>query len=299
MTNGGATVGVDIGGTKTRMAWLDGRDLREFYHEPTPDDPERALRDVVDAVRSLELPAPLGRIGIGCPGPLDPDAGVVRSPPNLPAWRDVPVVERLQDELGVPVRLENDANAGALGEALHGSAQGFRWVFYLTISTGIGAGIVIDGRIHRGFRGLAGEVWSFVPAHFGVESDLTVTELASGAGMTEQVRRALASGRESVIPVDEVSTRSILEASKEGDPLAVETMDRARRTLAGTLCFVLPLLAPDIIVLGGGLCTDPDWFVEPLREAVRSRLRIRSFADVPIRRAELWDRAVLYGAVSL
>lgn len=292
-------IGIDIGGTKTKMGYLrDGR-MQTFFHERTPRDPDVALDLLTRGLGQAEVAEVVSRIGIGCPGPLDPCRGVVLSPPNLPEWKDFSLSSRLAEALGVPVRLGNDANVGALGEAVYGSARGAETVFYMTISTGIGTGIVSDGRVHGGARGLAGELWAFDPSAFGGVSRGNVNELASGTGLIRQAERALRAGRPTRIPADDVTSATILRAFGDGDPLAVEIVERARQCLAATLAFVVHVVAPDVIVLGGGLCTDTDWFVRPLQERVPGLVGIPQLRDTPIRRAELWDDAVLYGAISL
>ena len=294
------TVGIDIGGTKTKMAFLDGGDLRVFFHESTPQEPGAALRMLADGLRNADLPAPLNAVGIGSPGPLDQQTGIVHSPPNLPQWDSFTIRDSLAEELGVPVELENDANCGALGEAVHGAAKDYRRVFYMTISTGLGTGIVFDKKVYRGAFGLAGDIWAYDPASLGAApGGDNLTELASGNGLVHQAERAIDNGRTTSIPKDDVSTRTILAAFAAGDGLAAEVVETARHALAGTICFVLHLLAPEIVTLAGGLCTDPKWFVEPVTQLVHEKVGIDKLREIPIQRAELWEDAVLYGALSL
>ena len=167
---------------------------------------------IAEAIRKARLPGEPAGVGIGCPGPLDQEQGVVLRPPRLPKWDDFPIVTALQRRLDVPVSLENDANAGALGEALHGSGRGRRRVFYVTISTGVGTGIVIDGRIYRGRRGLAGEIWAFDPACFcGGKGLWNLNDLGSGEGLVRQVRHALEQGARSMI-----SARAVTRCGRPG-----------------------------------------------------------------------------------
>jgi glucokinase len=239
-------------------------------------------------------------MGIGCPGPLDQARGIVQSPPNLPQWADFPLADRLRDALGVPVALENDANAGALGEALDGAGRGARTVLYVTISTGIGVGIVIDGRIHRGAHGLAGEVWAFCPNCFASDGPApNVTDLASGNGLVSLLRGRVADGYPTCLRPDDADMPAILEACAGGDPAACALVADAQRTLAATISFCLHLLDPDVVVLGGGLCTDESWFVAPVRDLVACCVALPALARTPIRRADLWSSAVLHGALAL
>ena len=236
----GAILGIDIGASKTRMALFRNGRLAPFFHEPTPQHPESFMTMISAAIhRSGAVPG-LSGIGIGCPGPLDQTMGTVLAPPYLPCWDRFPVADRLKREFDVPVFLENDGNAGALGEALFGSARGCRRVFYMTISTGLGAGIVIDRRIYRGAHGLAGEIWAFDPGLFpGSGRNVILNEIASGTGMVLQARHYIGQGMETGIPTDVSDSRVILEASEQGDALAVRIVEETRQTLAATLLFAL------------------------------------------------------------
>ena len=139
---------MDIGGTKIVTGILENETISILARFPTPHRPEEAVRRIVGSIRQCRR-KDFSAIGIGAPGPLDPEEGVILSPPNLPKWHDFPLAPRLEAELEVPAWLDNDANLGALGEAIHGSGRGLKSIFYF-ISTGIGSGLIIDGRIHRG-----------------------------------------------------------------------------------------------------------------------------------------------------
>src|SRR5690606_35210320 len=164
----GATplVGVDIGGTKIAVALGEaGGTVRARRRRPTDPSgrPEDDLARIADDVRAVVAEAGLAlsdvaAVGVTAPGPLDAEAGVVLLPPNLPGWRNVPIVSALRDALGVPVFLENDANAAALAEWHFGAGRGLRHMVYLTMSTGVGGGLVLDGRLYRGVLGSAGEI---------------------------------------------------------------------------------------------------------------------------------------------
>jgi glucokinase len=292
-------IGIDIGGSKTRIAYERGGELHPFHRGPTPQDPAAAVRAIVAAVRAARLPRAPAALGVGCPGPLDLAAGLVLSPPNLPRWDRFPLAAELRSALGVPVVLENDANAGALGEATRGAARGFPAVLYVTLGTGLGVGIVFGGRVHHGAFGLAGEVWAFPPAAFDGAPGDNLTSLCSANGLVLQAERRLRAGRASALPRDGLTAPAILRAFAAGDALAVEVVELARRALAAALCFSLHLLAPDIVVLGGGLCRDESWFVAPLRERVRAQPGLAALRQVPVRRAALWNEAVLWGAIEL
>lgn len=292
---------IDIGATKTVVAVLHDGAMKEIARFPTESTPVAEVDSIASAVKRNALALDASVVGIGAPGPLDPTRGIILAPPNLPGWRDFPLTERLSSALDKPVRLENDANAGALGEAEDGSGRGFQSVYYLTISTGIGSGLVIDGRIFGGHRGIAGEVYAVEPGHYaGHARGDNLNELSSGPGMVRRMKRKLAAGAHSSLEsVADFDAPELLAAADAADPVALSTLDEARNAIAGLLTSVLFIVAPHVIVLAGGLCTENRWFVEPVRERVREWMPIPELAEVPIQRATLWDRAVLFGAARM
>ncbi len=302
MSEGGYPVAVDIGATKTVVAVFRDGKMDEIDRFLTPERPESEVDLIVTSIQNSETAAAATAVGIGAPGPLDPIAGEILAPPNLPGWRNFPLTELLQSRLDLPVRLENDANLGALGEATYGTGAGYRSIFYLTISTGIGSGLVIDGKIFGGHRGIAGEVYALEPGHFyGRNGEGNLNDLASGPGLVRCARHRLANGETSSLPgpADDFDTPELLAAAEAGDTVALTTLEAGRHAIAGLLTTVLLVVAPDSIVLAGGLCTESRWFVDPVRERVKAWMPIPELAEVPIERAKLWDRAVLYGAAQL
>jgi glucokinase len=286
-------VAVDIGATKTVIAVYEGTVMSEIARFPTGRHPEDEVTRIVETIRKEPRASAATAVGIGAPGPLDPVAGRILAPPNLVGWRDFPLVDELVSRLGKTTRLENDANLGALGEAVHGSGAGYRSMYYVTISTGIGAGFVIDGKIFGGHRGIAGEVFAVEPGHFnGMPGGDNLNELASGPGLVRRAKRLSSHD-------GNFDTPELFAAVDAGDALAVGILEDGRNAIVGLLTTVLFSVAPDAIVLAGGLCTENRWFVEPVRDRVRTWVNIPELAEVPIERAKLWDRAVLYGAAEL
>ena len=293
-------VGIDIGGSKTKIAYYDTKGIHTFLHEPTPKDPDEFVIMVADGIDQERLSGPIRGIGIGCPGPLNQATGEVLSPPNLRHWDRFPLVDRLTDRFNIPVFLENDGNAGALGEALFGSGLNHRRVFYMTLSTGLGTGLVLDRKIYRGAHGLAGEIWAFDQGLFPVaDRQVIINDMGSGNGMIKEALQYIQAGEKTEIPLDIADSRFILEASERGDTVAEKVVQHAREVVAATICMALYLLDPDIIVLGGGLCTKPHRILDPVLEIVNNKLRIEQLKNTPIVRAKLWEDAVLYGAVGL
>lgn len=293
---------VDIGATKTVVAYTDGDAIEQVARCATDPDPTVAADAIVSAlsaVREQSGQEPRA-IGIGCPGPLDPITGTILEPPNLRDWWGFPLAEYVAERSGLPVAIENDANLGALGESIHGGGAGYRSLFYITLSTGIGAGYVVDGRIIGGHRALAGEIYAFDPGTFtGSPTGSTILELASGPGLVSSAIRRVRAGRRTVLEEAGLDTKALLAAADERDPVALETVEDGRNAIAALLVAVILSVAPEAIVLAGGLCTESRWFVDPIRTKIADWLTIDAFREIPVRRAELWDRAVLYGAAAL
>ncbi len=285
---------VDIGGTKMAFATLKGDNLLIHDRVSTPQNPEEAVGLIVQTARKC---GSIAAIGIGAPGPLDAERGVILTPPNLPGWHGYSLAADIEAELGLPVRLENDASLGALGEAVYGSGRGMKSIFYLTISTGIGSGLIVDGTIHSGRNGMAGELWAFQPGNFNGGADgPTIMDLASGPGLLRRARQRLASGRESILNEENLDMKGFLGAALDGDVVALEILEEGRDAIAAMLVAVIEIAAPDAVVLGGGLCNDMCWYVEPVCSRIRSWVKIPLLAQTPVHRARLWDEAVLYGA---
>ena len=254
-----------MGGTKIAFAVGDeagrllGRARRPTEASGRPeDDLGRIAADVRRLLAEAGLaPADVAAVGVTAPGPLDPERGIVLSPPNLPGWHDVAVVARLRAALGVPVFLENDANAAALAEWHFGAARGLRHVVYLTMSTGVGGGLILDGRLYRGVLASAGEIghapveWNGEPCACGQRGCLEA--YVGGAAWSRRLRAsapaasravALAGAREALKP------EHVVAAAREGDAFALAELARWNDYVARGIVWIVMALAPEAIVLG-------------------------------------------------
>lgn len=266
-----AVLAVDLGGTQIRAA-LVTPDRAVHCRRSAPTRDEEGVEAVVarivavaaevrDQAAADGLPEPVG-IGISAPGPLDPWRGVVLSPPNLKGWRDVPLVERVSRELALPTYLERDTNVAVMAEWRYGAAAGVRDVVYITVSTGVGGGIIVDGRPLIGPHGLAGEV-----GHLVVELDGPVCGcggvghvegIASGTALEREARDLLDRGAAPALARlassgESVDAELVARAADDGDPACVALLDRAW-TAIGALCgSLVNLLNPEVIVIGGGI----------------------------------------------
>ena len=299
--NNKITIGVDIGGTKTRVGYLNEDNKVEVLgHVATSQNPNEAVKNIINVIRSTKIPGVIEKIGIVCPGPLDQKTGMILSPPNLLQWANFPLTEILKKEFGVEVILENDANAGALGEAVFGAAKDAYTLLYFSLSTGIGAGIVIDKKVHGGYKGLAGEIWCVPPKLFGADTgERSITELSSGNGMVAIAKEKIANGVETAINKEQVTTYEIFNAYHKGDKLAIDLIEHAKEIINATMIFSSCLLAPDVIVLGGGLTSDLDLFFYPLQEMFKQTMPIKELKDTPIVKSSLDNDSVIYGALAL
>ena len=226
---------------------------------------EAGLQAVAGAIDSLAstVPAGIHSIGICAPGPLDPKTGVVLNPPNLPCWRDFPLAEKIVSLYHVPVQVDNDANAAALAETRWGAARGYRYVFYATIGTGIGTGIVLDGRIYHGNTGSAGEGGHVSIDYRGPQCSCgkrgCIEVLAAGPAIGARARAKIAEDSRSTIlelamgDVASVTSEFVGKAYAAGDPLAREILQETVDMLTPWLGNIVDLLDPDVLVMGGGV----------------------------------------------
>jgi glucokinase len=292
MTNPNAVIGVDIGGTKVAVGIVnsEGKILSQLRHpmvaNSTPDAALQAVIAAIDSLRSTVASDAIGAIGLCAPGPLDPITGIVANPPNLPAWRNFPLAAKIAEVYHLPVKLDNDANAAALAETRWGAARGYRYVFYATIGTGIGTGIVFDNRIYHGRTGAAGEGghvsidYRGPVCHCGKRGCIEI--LAAGPAIAARTREKLSSGsiKSSILDLahgklSEVTSHLVGEAYAQGDTLAREILEETAQFLAIWLGTIVDLLDPDVIVMGGGVAAMlypffpeikrllPQWCVNP------------------------------------
>jgi glucokinase len=307
-----SVLAIDIGGTKLAAGIVDadGRML-ERGEVPTlaHEGLEPVLARIVGLGRNLLARAaarkePVQRIGIGCAGPVDLDAGKVFNPPNLPGWSEVSLVRHIESALGLPAVLENDANAAALGEFRYGAGRGARSLVYFTVSTGIGGGIILDGKVWHGLKDAAGEV-----GHMTVCPDGPVCgcgnrgcleAMASGPSIARRAREAVAAGRPTRLrEVPVVTSADVVRLAQEGDAVACEVWDAAVKHLGIGVAAVITILAPERVVLGGGVTRAGDFLFEPLRADVRRRVKLVPIESVPILPAVLGPDVGILGAAAV
>ena len=287
----GLVIGVDIGGTKVAAGLVDGSgEILAQTRTPMVPTGEAAagLKAVISAIESVSAKYPeivkqhglLRGVGICSPGPLDPKAGVVINPPNLPCWRNFPLSAEVAKVYRVPVKVDNDANAAALAEARWGAGRGHRYVFYATIGTGIGTGIVFDGRIYHGRTGAAGEGGHVSIDYHGPQCQCgkmgCIEALAAGPAIARRARAKLsvtAGIRSAMLDLAQGNTESVTSemvghAYAGGDPLAKEVLSETVELLTIWLGNLVDLLDPDVMIIGGGVAA----MLSPFFEEIKNHL---------------------------
>lgn len=308
-------VGIDIGGTKVAVATAlaNGKLIAKARMATEVErGPQHTIRRMKELVRQVLRDSggtqPVA-IGVGCGGPLDLDEGVILSPANLPGWDAIPLKHILADEFGTEVYVDNDANAAALGEYRFGAGVGVRNLVYITVSTGIGGGIVIDGRLLHGLGAGAGEIGhqTILPegprCNCGNRGCLEV--LASGTAIARRAREALSRHGGSRMlalaggDVDKVTAETVVQAVKEQDSLALDIWHETIEYLSVGVANVITTLAPDIVVIGGGVTEAGDLLFLPLRQAVRQRIFVMPVERVEIIPPKLGGEVGVVGAIAV
>lgn len=309
-------MGVDLGGTKilTALAGMDGQVLAEVK-VPTEafEGQQHVIGQIVRSVGNVlqaggVKPEQVLALALGAPGPLDTVQGIIHFAPNL-AWHDLPIRQVLEQRLSIPVLLENDANLAALGEHIYGAGRGEDNMVYITVSTGIGGGLILGGRLYRGSTDGAGEV-----GHMTVFADGPLCgcgnrgcleALASGTAIARDARELAACGRGEQIlaaaggdPAG-ITAVTVAAAAAAGDPAAKSIIARAARYLGIGIANVINLLNPSLVVLGGGVMDIGELVWQNLQLEVRARALEAAGKSARITRAELGGRAGVMGAIAL
>jgi glucokinase len=247
-------------------------------------------------------------IGICSPGPLDPFTGVVLNPPNLPCWRNFPLAAVTEEAYGVPVRVDNDANAAALAEAIWGAAVGYRNVFFAILGTGIGTGVVFDQRIYHGRTGSAAEGGHMTIDYRGPRCPCgklgCIEALASGPNIARRAQKNLAPGAVSRIldlagSVEAVRAEHVGQAFHEGDTLAREVLAETASLLTVWLGNIVDILEPDVMVFGGGVSELMSSFFESMRSGLKHWSVNQRASEIPMLLARYGNDAGIAGAAAL
>jgi glucokinase len=301
----GTIVAVDIGGTQLRAASYADDTLRPIAQKrgktlASEPDAFGRLIQVIEGVwpKNEKVEA----IGVASPGPLNPHTGFLIAPPNIHQWRNFPLAPKLSEHFGVPAFLENDANLACLAEWKFGAGMGHHDVLYLTISTGIGGGVIINDRLLQGFHGMAAEVGHMVVLPGGPLCGCGhkghIEALASGPSIVRYVLEELEAGaRSSLKRDDKLSAREIADAARAGDALAKSAFERAGKYLGIAVANLLHIFDPSILIFGGGVSQSGPLLFDPFEASLKEQIITpRYLDDLVITTARFGDDAGLLGA---
>ena len=309
-------VGIDLGGTKISAALADAKgNILQIIKVPTQASRGQkvVINNIFAVIEELLLLKNLKKkdiacIGIGAPGPVLSDQGIVESPPNLPGWKKVNLKAILQKKFKHKVILENDANLATLAEARCGAGKGIANFVYMTVSTGIGGGIVINGELYKGVSGAAGEIGHFIVDQTGHKcgcGNLGCLEaMASGLAMRKIAISRLRERYSKILElvdgdIEKVDAEIIAKAARAGDALAKSIIGEIVDVLAKGMAGIVNVLNPSVVVVGGGLSNMNSLLFAPLNKLVKKYALPTSARAVKVVKAKLGDKAGVIGAVEV
>lgn len=312
MTNDGLILGIDLGGTKIRSLSFDSgmRNVGDDYRETEAEGgPEAVIERMADSARAAAMGGRIIACGISTPGPSKPNEGIVTDPPNLPGWRNVPLARLLSEKLGVPAWIENDANASALAEHRIGAGKGLQHMILVTLGTGVGGGLILDGKLFYGASGGAGEI-----GHQLIQPDGPLCGCGRH-GCLEAVASGIALGREAAAIVaafpggilakmvaeagEEPDAKLLHEAADAGDPEADAAIRVAGRYLGMGLTNLVNIFNPEMLVIGGSLRLMGEPYLGEAKAVVKRDAFSQHFSDVRIVEAAMGDESPAIGAALL
>jgi glucokinase len=304
---------LDLGGTQFRLA-LANRDGKLLSRYAAPTDAEesqqRLIQRISKAIRELTSDIDLKQVlgmGVAAAGLVNPGTGVLLYSPNLPRLRNVPLKALLEQEIKAPVWLANDASLAALGEHRFGAGRGFSHLVYITVSTGIGGGVIIDNALFLGSQGFAAEIGHMVIDPDGPRCACgnvgCLEALASGSAIARMALEEISKGKASTITglaghdLSKVTAEMVARAARSGDPLASEIMERAGTSLGIGVVNLLHLFDPELVIIGGGVSRAGELILAPVRKVIAERA-MPGFRQAKIVLSALGDDSGLYGAVA-
>lgn len=303
-----STIAIDIGASRMRAGSYTTESIEPIQYNQIPTRSEGMpiedrLVNLIESVWPEDYE--VKSIAAACPGPLDPINGIIVEPPNIPEWRYFPIQEFLQSIFNIPIAINNDANLAAVGEWTFGAGKGHSNLIYLTISTGIGGGIIIDNKLLSGVAGYAGEV-----GHMTINSqgpvcscgkDGHLEAIASGPSIVRWIKSRLEdeSLREH-FPEGDLTAKHISEAAESGNELAIAAYERAGKYIGLAIADLLHIFNTSLVIIGGGVSMAGDLLFEPIRKSVRDSVISDAYLDnLQILPAALGDDSGLLGALVL
>lgn len=300
-------IGIDLGGTSMKMGLVDenGQVLYET-EKPTLKDAKQALNQMIEDCKKIAQQAEvsweqIGGVGIGLPGFLDIPNGTIVRLTNL-SWENIPIKSIMEEKLQKRVEIDNDANVAALGEAWCGAGKGVRDLVCVTLGTGVGGGVIVNGQLVYGLNGFAGEIGHIqidpdgVPCNCGQKGCLET--IASATGITRLAKEALQRGESSVLPA-QPTTYDVFQAAAKKDQVAQKVLETAISALARGFALISVVLNPARFVVGGGVAKAKERLFDPLRKAYQQQALKFTAQDVEIVPALLGNQAGFIGAARL
>lgn len=303
-------IGIDLGGTIVRAGAFDSERRLLVVHETpieAPRGPEFGLRKIqglIEQVLAESGTKSLSGIGIGSTGPLDPIQGIINNPFTLPTWENVAIVEWMRKSFNVPVTLENDADAAALGEYWQGAGREAQRLYAVTVGTGIGTALIIDGQIYRGLEGSHPEGGHMVLDPSGplcyCKRHGCWESLCAGPAIERQARKTDLTGSRLLEMAEgnceKISARMVFEAARMGDVAALSIVEKVSEYFALAILNIAILFAPDMIVLSGGVMRSIDFFMPRIQQTMQDYREMVPAHRIQIVPAKLGYYAGLYGS---
>ncbi len=310
-------IGIDIGGTKIAAGLIDrqghflARALSYAHTGCSPDEVVEAVAQVADSLLKDAgvTQSQIEGVGAGCAGHINFDSGVVLANSNLPGWNKYPLRETLKESLGLPVVLDNDANCAAWGEFCFGAGRGSRHMCYVTMSTGFGMGIIINGKLYRGATGTAGEIGHTIVHPDGPLCTCgkrgCIMSYACGMALDRMARECLVRGEDTPLKnicgdcPPHVRAEEIAEAARQGDEVALRLIATAGKYFGIGLSTIVEVLNPDTIVIGGGLAHIGPLLLDPCIQTLNQNIQPVLVDSAQIVMSTLWNDAGVLGAGAL
>ena len=304
-------IGIDVGGTNVKIALVDDKGSilysnsvptrAEMGYEYTVNNIKQAIRDLMSETKVTGIEG----IGFDFPGQIDYKNGIVRLAPNIPGWVNIPIAKIIEDEFKIPTRIDNDVHCAALGELNFGAGKGCENFICMTVGTGIGSGIVINGKLVRGASNAAGELGHIkLQMHegplCGCGDHGCLEAFASGPSIVAIAEEYILGGKSTkfreLASGGEITPFIVAEAAKQGDPVARRIFARIGEYIGFGLSSVVNLLNPEKIIIGGGVADAGDILLDPIKETIKKRAMVVAGSAVEIVPAKLGNTAGVIGA---
>ncbi len=298
-------IGIDFGGTSVKLAVIEGSELlTDVYRIPTQeyDGPDPLIDAIVTKVWEVRQGFPeVAAIGIGVPGAVDTAAGVTYNLTNVKGWSSVPLRDQIREKTGLPTALDNDANCMAYAEFKYGAGQGFKNIVCVTLGTGVGGGLILNGELFRGSQYAAGEIGQMSIDLDGVEGpygNSGALERYIGNRQIEEMAAGMYRERGVELPADH-TPEGLTGLARNGDTVALEVWGRVAKYLGATLMSSIFLLNPDAIVIGGGVAHAGELLFEPLKRNLRDSLTTECVDQLSVMPARFGNTAGMVGCSAL